>query len=423
MNAFSISQLSNGATFLKVPVSSTQSATVLVIFPVGSRYETLELNGIAHFIEHMMFKGTARRPTTQILSRELDALGAEYNAYTSKDHTGYYVHIDAKYLDTALDIVSDMLWNSLYDEKEIEREKGVIAEELHMYEDNPLMHIDECLEEKMFEGSPLGWKIGGTDAVITTFTRQQMVDFRDRFYTPDKMCVVVAGSLPTDIDVKVEHYFGAAIRNKSNEVFCVPHVFAATSSAVRLKWKETEQAVVALGVSAYAYTDPRVYALQVLHVILGGTMSSRLFIEVRERRGLAYMVRTDVSPYHETGMFAIYMGLLPARVPEALHTVRSEIAKLCDTGITPKELAQAKTHIRGKMTLSLEDGSAMAAWYGKQYVLKGRVHTPQQELEKIDAVTREDAANVARDIFLADRMRLAVVGPFKEEAALQDLLV
>lgn len=419
---FFLSKLLNGATFLKSPVTSTQSTTVLVMFPVGSRYETPELNGVSHFIEHMMFKGTEKRPSTQILSRELDALGAEYNAYTSKDYTGYYIHLDAKYIDTALDIVSDMLWNSLFDAQELEREKGVIAEELHMYEDNPLMHIGEMLEEKVFSGSPLGWKIGGTDKIISAFKRNHLVGFRDRFYTPDKMCVVVSGNIPADIDEKVEQFFGFAKRDSNDNVSFIPHVYSEQSNKTLLKWKETEQAVTAIGFPAFSYTDKRLQSLNVLNIILGGTMSSRLFIEVRERRGLAYMVHSDVSPYHETGMFSIQMGLLPTRVEEALKTVREEINKIITSGVTDIELAQAKTHIRGRMTLALENSSAVAEWFGKQYVLKQEADTPEERLAKIEAVTKEDVLDVAKDVFVNDSMRLAVIGPFKNAEIFENLL-
>ncbi len=408
------SKLSNGATLITVPESHTQAVTVLVLFPVGSRYETPELNGISHFIEHMMFKGTTKRPSTLVLSRELDAVGAEYNAYTSKDYTGYYVRIDAAHLELALDIVSDMLWNSLFDAEELEREKGVIAEELHMYEDNPLMHIDEFLEEKMFDGSPLGWKIGGTDKIISKFDHDAMVQFRDRFYTPDKMCVAVAGKMPDDIAVRAEHWFGGHQRERSEDTKFIEHTFKSTDVKTVIKWKETEQAVLALGMPAYAYTDPRSSALNLIHTILGGSMSSRLFIEVRERRGLAYVIRTDVSPYHETGMFSVHMGLLPSRVDEALTTVMSELKKIKELGVTPEELKMAKDHIRGKMTLSLENSSALAEWFSKQYVLKGEIETPEQRMAKLDAVTLEDIRAVASDVINEEKFCLAVIGPFKD---------
>ncbi len=419
---FQKTTLQNGATLVTVPALHTETATVLVLFPVGSRYETEKINGISHFIEHMMFKGTTKRPSTFILSRELDAMGADYNAYTSKDYTGYYVRADKRNLETTLDIVSDMLWNSLFDKEELEREKGVIAEELHMYEDNPLMHIDEMLEEKMFEGSPLGWKIGGTPELVHSFTREDMVNFRDSFYTPKQMTVVVAGAIPENIVERVESYFGGHQREKSEERDFIRHAFIPTTEKVVLKKKETEQAVVALGVPAYSYTDANMYALSLLNVILGGTMSSRLFIEVRERRGLAYMVHSDASPYHEIGLFTVQMGLLPAKLEEAVKTVLQEMKKLAETPVTDLELQQAKDHIRGKMTLSLENSSAVAEWYGKQWILKGEITTPAQRMEKLDAVTVADIQRVAQELFVGEKLRMAIIGPFESASHFESLL-
>lgn len=414
------SELSNRATLITIPDEHTSATTVLVMFPVGSRYETKELNGISHFIEHMMFKGTEKRPTTLDISRELDGYGAEYNAYTSKDYTGYYVRIDAQKAETAMDIVADMLWNSKFDAEEIEREKGVIAEELHMYEDNPIMHIDECLEESMFFGSPLGWKIGGEDAIIAKFTREQMVRFRDMFYTPNNMTVVIAGKLPANIEQKAEQYFGNAQR-ESQETDFIRHEFV-DSPIVSLKWKETEQAVMALGFRGLKYLDDDIYALKLLHVIVGGTMSSRMFIEVRERRGLAYIVRTDVSPYHETGLFSVHAGLLPTKVEEALNTILDELKKVKEHGVTQLELTQAKEHMRGKITLSLENSSALAEFYAKQWSVTGIMETPEERFAKLNAVTHDDIVRVARKVIDMSHMKLAMIGPFKDEKPYQDIL-
>ncbi len=414
-------ELQNSSTLITIPNPNTQAVTVLVMFPVGSRYETKELNGVSHFIEHIMFKGTEKRPTTLDISKELDGLGAEYNAYTSKDYTGYYVRIDATKIETAMDIVSDMLWNSKFDADEIEREKGVIAEELHMYEDNPMMDIEELLEAQIFHGSPLGWKIGGTDKIIHTFTREAMVDFRDRFYTPDQMTVVVAGNMPANINDRVEHYFGGAQREPSQNIDFIKHEFV-DSPQVAVKWKETEQAVMMAGFPAYAYTDDKLYALKLLHVILGGTMSSRLFIEVRERRGLAYVIRTDVSPYHETGAFSVKAGLLPEKCGDALKTIISELQKVKTEGVTAEELAQAKQHMRGRIMLALENSSTLAEWYAKQWALKGTADTPEQQLAKLDAVTLDDILNVAQEVIQFEKMKVATIGPFKDESVFSNAI-
>ena len=418
---FTKSELQNQSTLITIPNPNTQAVTVLVMFPVGSRYESQELNGVSHFIEHMMFKGTEKRPTTLDISKELDGLGAEYNAYTSKDYTGYYVRIDASKIEVALDIVSDMLWNSIFDAQEIEREKGVIAEELHMYEDNPMMDVEEFLEQQIFAGSPLGWKIGGTDKIIHTFTREGMVGFRDRFYTPDQMTVVVAGNMPENISERAEEYFGGAQREPSNNIEFIKHEFI-DSPQVALKWKETEQAVMTVGFRAYSYQDEKLYALKLLHVILGGSMSSRLFIEVRERRGLAYVIRTDVSPYHETGAFSVKAGLLPEKCGDALKTIIAELKKVRDEGVTEEELAQAKQHMRGRITLALENSSTLAEWYAKQWALKNTVDTPEEQLAKLDAVTLDNIQEVAQEVVEFDNMKVAVIGPFKDDTVFTEAI-
>ncbi len=418
---FKKSELQNQSTLITIPNANTQAVTVLVMFPVGSRYETQELNGISHFIEHMMFKGTKKRPTTLDISKELDGLGAEYNAYTSKDYTGYYVRIDATKLETALDIVSDMLWNSVFDAEEIEREKGVIAEELHMYEDNPMRDIEEFLEEQLFSGSPLGWKIGGTDKIIHKFTREQMVGFRDRFYTPDQMTVVVAGNTPDNISERAEHYFGGAEREASQDIDYIKHEFVE-SPQVAVKWKDTEQAVMMVGFPAYSYTDKKLYALKLLHVILGGTMSSRLFIEIRERRGLAYVVRSDVSPYHETGAFSVKVGLLPEKSGDALKAIIGELKKIQENGVTEEELAQAKQNLRGRVMLSLENSSSLAEWYAHQWSLKGIMDTPEEQLAKLDEVTLDNILEVAQEVIQFDKMKVATIGPFKDDSVFTEAI-
>ncbi len=414
--------LSNHSTLITIPNDYTNATTVLVLFPVGSRYETQELNGVSHFIEHMMFKGTTKRPTTLDISRELDGFGAEYNAYTSKDFTGYYVRIDTSRLDTALDIVSDMLWNSKFDAEEIEREKGVIAEELHMYEDNPMMDIEECMEAQLFCGSPLEWKIGGTDTIIHTFTREGMVGFRDRFYTPQNMTVVIAGKLPLDINERAERYFGASVRESAEDKNNYIHHTFIDSPRVALKWKETEQAVMCLGFRGVSYDDSRLQALKLLHIILGATMSSRLFTEVRERRGLAYIVKTDVTAYRETGVFSVHAGLLPEKSEEALQTIIDELKKIREQGITPEELQRAKENMRGRITLSLENSSELAEWYGKQWSLRGQIETPSERCKKIDAVTLDEVTNIAREVIQFDQAKLAMIGTFKDATPFENIL-
>ncbi|MBU1180434.1 insulinase family protein, partial [Patescibacteria group bacterium] len=309
--------LKNGTRLIAVPQDSTGAFTVLVLFSVGSRYETRNINGISHFIEHLMFKGTKRRPNTLSISKELDQFGAEYNAFTSKDYTGYYIKINSEHRDTAMDIVSDMLYNSKLDEKEINRERNVILEEIHMYRDNPMMHIEDILEEEMFGDTPLGWSIAGYEKTMAKITRKNIVDFYSRHYIPKNTVVVFSGDLKKmDIKKEGEKYFG---KNKAGKPATkYPQFTEQIKSKVKVNFKETGQFQLAIGLPGLKYGDKDMPALGLLANILGGTMSSRLFIQVRERRGLAYFVRAMLSPYQDTGAFIIRAGLNKGKLELAI---------------------------------------------------------------------------------------------------------
>lgn len=406
-----------------IPTNGTETVSTFVLFRVGSRYESRALNGASHFIEHLMFKGTKRRPTTQDISRELDSVGAEYNAFTSKDWTGYYVKSDARHADMALDILEDMLFHSVYKPEEIDRERKVISEEIHMYRDNPLMHIEDVIESLIFEGNTLGWKISGTDETMAGITRDGMIRYRDEYYIPNRIVVAVAGKIGKKIRAQIERLFGRLKRSsKRPKDF---RAFRATQAAPRLtvEYKETEQVQVALGVPTnYPYLHPKLPALQVASNIFGGTMSSRLFIEIRERRGLAYSVRSAVDVLEDTGSFVIRAGLAKDRIQEALQTILREANRLRTTLVTVEELRRAKENLRGRLTLELEDSSEVANWYGKQELFTGKSVTPQEQFAKFDRVTREDIRAVARAVLLPKRYSLAIIGPYKDEAPFQKLL-
>ncbi|MBI2484144.1 insulinase family protein [Candidatus Uhrbacteria bacterium] len=282
--------LPNNVRVVLAPLTETKTVTTLVLFGVGSRYERKNTNGISHFIEHMMFKGTKKRPTSLSISKELDAVGAEYNAYTTKDATGYWVKLVHDKLDLALDLVSDMLYNSKFDAEEIEREKKVIREELHMYRDNPLMYVDTLLEKIMFEPSSLGWDIGGDDETVRSLTRDEMVRFRDANYHGKNLVVGIAGNFnPEEALKKVRRYFGASWEKgvRANR-FAKYRSRKKKKPAVLVHYKDTEQVQCAFGFHGYSHTHPDVFAAALLSIILGGGMSSRLFIAVRERGFFPY---------------------------------------------------------------------------------------------------------------------------------------
>ncbi len=416
--------LSNGLRVILSPQHDTKSVTLLVLYGVGSRYEKKRVNGISHVVEHMMFKGTPKRPNTLAISKELDAVGAEYNAFTGKDYTGYYIKIEASHLPMAMDMLSDMLLNSKYDAKELEREKKVICEEIHMYKDNPLMHIDTLLEMELFKGSSLGWDIAGDDASVTGMSREDLVAYRGQFYVPDNACVGLAGNYDPEILTAVEKHFGEAVWKKGGKVTPFKkHVYDVQKKPkVVVEFKDSEQVQCALGFPAYEYTHKDAPALTLLATILGGTMSSRLFIQVRERLGLAYTIRASVQNYQDTGMVMIQSGLDKTRIQKAITVILKELETMKEKGVTEGELSRAKDHLKGKLALRLEDSEAVVSWYLNQEILTDETLTPEQKMDTIYAVTSADIKRVAKDVFKKSKMTVAVIGPFKDKSVIEKMV-
>lgn len=418
--------LKNGARMVLVPFRDTKAATVLVEFRVGSRYETQALNGASHFLEHLYFKGTAKRPTTLDISRDLDAVGAEYNAFTSKDHTGYYVKITAEHLPLAADILSDMLFHSKFDAQELERERTVVIEEIHMYEDNPIMFVEELLEAELYRGSTLGWRISGDRENIAKMDRAAMLKYREHYYRPDEMVVSVAGRYDAKTIREIERIFGKSFdhKNPPRKAFKKFSVAAAGYRAprVKLQYKDTNQVQCAIGFPGYAIGDDRLEATGILANILGGTMSSRLFVEVREKRGLAYSVRASHGAFEDVGAFTIQSGLDKSRIEEAIKVILGEIKKIKTDGVTERELKDAKENIHGRFVLNLEESNELAAFVSKQELFQRKILTPEQKLARVMAVRRADVQAVARDIFRTARISMALIGPFKDEKPFEKLL-
>ena len=403
--------LGNGARIILAPQADARSATTLIMYPVGSRYEPEKLSGVSHYIEHLMFKGTQKRKNTLTLTREIDRLGADYNAFTSKEYTGYYIKAGAEYVQTSLDILSDMLFYSTFDAKEMEREKGPIVEELRMYKDNPIMRIGDLIEEVLFTG-PMGRDIGGTVKHVKSYKRDDVLAYRDKYYGPNNMTVVIAGKIPEDIQTLLGNYIGAEKARPLPKQRFTPTELASNrkQDRIRVEEKDTEQAQLMLAWPAFAYGDARNPALGVLNTILGGSMSSRLFIKVRERLGLAYTVRSGAEQYRDTGYAYVRAGLEPNNLNKAINVITKETMKLVEKDVTKRELADAKTHIRGALTLGMEDSSAIANWYAKGALFHDTLHAPEEKLAKIDAVTIEDVRKVAKQIFKSNQMRVAIVG-------------
>lgn len=414
--------LSNGARVVLAPFSGTEAAAFLVLFKVGSRNESHEVWGGSHFIEHLMFKGTERRPRTVDISLELDRYGAQYNAYTGKDLTGYWVKIAAEQLPIAIDLLHDMVFHSTFNAEEMDREKRVIIEEIKMYEENPVMHIEDLLEEAMFDGHVLGKNIAGTPDSMRAMTREDVLAYYRTFYRPENMVIVAAGNLPENISDLIENTFGKVARGEGeipSDVSVEDEVYVGR---VRFQKKEVEQVQLALGFPTVQRYHPDEKALKLLAIILGGTMSSRLFVEVRERRGLCYTVRAGTDAYQDTGMLTVRAGLDKERLSEAMDVIVAELKKVVEHGVTADELRMAQDNIRGGLSLALEDSSDRAEFYARQLLFAGMYDEPHERLAEYDKVTLDDVARVAKMYVRFDRMSLAAIGPFSEESELRALM-
>lgn len=415
--------LPNSVRVILSPLKETKTVTILVLFGVGSRYEVERINGISHFIEHMMFKGTKKRPNSLAISKELDGVGAEYNAYTTKEVTGYWIKVNHEKLDLALDMVSDMLYNSKFDSTEIEREKKVICEELHMYRDNPIMYVDTLLEKLMFAPSPLGWDIGGEDPIILGMKRQDMITFRDRHYHGKNQVVGIAGNFDEKkTEALVKKYFGAREKTQKENVYQPYKRKLSSKARAIVHFKETEQVQFDMGFHAFSFTDPKVYAASLLGIILGGTMSSRLFIAIRERLGLCYSIRASHQGMLDTGIFSVQAGLDKARIKEAIAAILSELVRIRDKGVTAAELKRAKEYIKGKMALQFEDSENVVSWYVTQELTTKKILTPEQKIEKLQVVTAKDIDAVSKQLFSTKNINLAIIGPYKDEKEFEKLL-
>ena len=408
-------KLKNNLQVILTSQKETKAVTVLVLVGVGSRYESKNIAGISHFLEHMMFKGTKKRPDTLAISKELDRVGAEFNASTSKDNTNYYIKINAEHLELALDMLSDMILNSKFEEQEIEREKGTIIEEINMYEDNPLIGLGFLLEEVVFKGNTLSKDEGGTKKSVRGTTRNKMANFKNKHYFSENMVISVAGNFKQDkIKKLISKYFSN--NNKSIEKIKFDKFKSKqVKPQINLKYKKTEQVHLAFGFLGPSYTDKNFIATNILSVILGGSMSSRLFINIRERHGLCYHIGSGLSTYQDIGNLNIRAGLDKDRIMQAIELILNELRKIKSKGITKEELNKAKEYIKGKMILHLEDSSSVADWYARQQLLVGTTKTPEQKIAEIMKVTKADVNKVAKKMFQTKNINLALIGPFKSE--------
>jgi predicted Zn-dependent peptidase len=421
MSVYERTTLSNGLRVLTASLDHAQSVACYIMLAAGSRYENESNRGIAHFAEHMFFKGTEKRPTARDLSMEVDKIGGEFNAFTSKEYTGYYIRCAGEQRDTALDVLVDMLRNSKFDAGELEREKGVILEEMNMYMDTPRDYVGSVYEELVFGSNPLGWETLGTRETINAATRETFLDYLGQWYTPPRMVVGVAGAIGNDLIPTLEGLLGDLAGNGKD--FPAPaEVVHSDKPRVHVRYKDSDQAAVCIGVPSYSLDHPDRYALQMLGTVLGTGMSSRLFLEVRERRGLAYYVYAYNSSYTDAGTLFAQGGVDLKRAEEAVKVIGDEFRKLADEPVPSEELEKARALAKGRFVLQTESPNGLILFGLRREVLEGQAAEPEELLAGLDAVTAEDVQRVARDIIDGEGLSCALIGPFDDPSKFEAIL-
>ncbi len=402
-------KLANGVRVLLVPMAGVESVTTMILVKTGSRNETEEQAGISHVLEHMVFKGTKKYPSPMAIAEAVDGIGAEQNAFTSKEYTGYYITSAAQHLPLALDIQSEMLTVPLLPQDDLNREREVIVEEINMYEDQPMAKAAEEFENLMYGGSSLGREIIGTKETVRATTSEHLRTYLDNWYYGGNVLVVVAGKVANKDAVMrlIEEKLGGM---KQGGIMDYTTAGGYGPVEAKLCKKKTEQAHFYMGVPALSMHDPRRYALQLAQVVLGGGMSSRLFNEIREKRGLAYYVKADIDMAYDTGYLAVRAGVKLEQLAEALKVVKEEMLKLGST-ITEAELNKAKEYLLGRMPLSLEESMGVAQFFGMRALIKDEIVQPDQVVKKVKGVTMEEVRAVCEELIKESEIRSVVVGP------------
>ncbi|MCC6173760.1 MAG: insulinase family protein [Chloroflexi bacterium] len=411
--------LANGLRVVSSTMPHTRSVSVGLYVGAGSRYETDEIAGVSHFLEHMLFKGTRRRPTAQQISEEIEGIGGVMNAATDKELTVYWAKVGHQHFTRCLDVLADALRNSLFEPGEIEKERQVILEELAMTEDSPGDLAALLIDEVLWPAQPLGRDVGGSPASVTAMDRGQILEYVARHYLPENTVLAVAGNVTHD---EVARLADAHLGDWERGPFGTWHrVLDTPSPRVAIKSKKSEQAHVCLAMPAYSSAHPDRYALDVLNTILGEGMSSRLFVEIREKLALAYDVQSYLSHFRDAGSLTVSAGVDPKRIEPTIEAAVRELQRICEP-VPQSELRKAKEFIKGRLQLRMEDTRAVASWLGGQELLRDEILTVDEILEQIERVSVDDLCRVAEDVIRPARMSVAVVGPYRSEARFAKLL-
>ncbi len=421
MNKIQKITLDNGLRIILAPQPQNLATTVLVLVEAGSKYETKEISGLSHFLEHMCFKGTKKRPRIIDITSELDSIGSDYNAFTSLEYTGYYAKAQSKHFNKILDVISDVYLNPIFEPTEIEKEKGVIIEEINYIEDVPIRKIWDNFLDLLYGDQPAGWDIAGTKEVVQKLTKEDFLKYRKEHYIAKGTLVVVSGNFDEKKVIKqIQDAFNGIISEK--KFGKVKTKESQDKPKVLLKFKQTDQTHLILGVRAFDIFDERRYALQVLSDILGGGMSSRLFQKVREEMAAAYYVRSEADLYTDHGYLAASAGVDNSKINEVIEAILKEFKSLTEKLVEDKELQRAKDHLTGNLILGLETSDSIASFYGGQEILTKKTITPEELIKKVQAVKSEEIMAVAKEIFQNNKLNLAIIGPLKDKERFESIL-
>jgi predicted Zn-dependent peptidase len=418
---FSVSPLSTGLKVLTAPIDGTASVTVMVFAGAGSRYETNAERGISHFLEHMFFKGGKKYPTTKDVSVAIDSVGGTFNAFTGKEYAGYYVKVAAEQVELACDVLSDMLVHASFPAEEIEKERGVIIEEERMYQDTPMYRVGWDFELLLYGDHPLGWDTIGTEDVIRSVQQADFQKHKDLLYTPDNLVVAFSGKIDAAQSQDLAARYFPGMNGEKGRVF--PEFNTFGTERVMLTTKKTEQSHLVFGVPGVSSQHADHFAHKLLAVILGGSMSSRMFLNIREARGLCYYIATETDSYMDTGALTTRAGVDQSRLDEAITAIRDEYLLCAKDGVTSEELQRAKDYFKGKTVLGLEDSEERAHFYGKQALLYPKTRDVPEYFAALDAVTEKQVNALAARLLRPEEFRLVVIGDRNDKDALQKLIV
>ena len=413
--------LKNGLRLIVVPMKESPTVTVMALVEAGSKYETQKISGISHFLEHMCFKGTEKRSKAVDIVRELDGIGSQYNAFTSQEMTGYYAKSDKKHFDKILDVVSDIYLHSTLPKTEMEKEKGVIVEEIKMYEDLPPRHIHEVLMKSLYGEQPAGWDVAGTPETVKATTRALMQGYRSKHYVSGATAVIVAGNVdPLDVQEKVAHAFAKMPSGKKHGKTGVKE--SQRKPEVAIEFKKTDQVHLAFGIRTFDLYHEDSTAMRVLSAVLGGGMSSRLFQKMRDDLGICYYVGASHETFTDHGFLEITAGVPAVRLSEAVSAILHEVRKIKIEAVSAEDLTRVKEYLIGNMYLGLESSDSLADFYGYQEIMRKPLLRPDEVVAKVRAVTAKDISRVAEAYLTEGNLNLALIGPVKEKAELKRLL-